>query len=329
MIRAAHRTLDIEQFYLSSPPGSSMEPVVAAVREAAERGVRVRLLLDAKFIRNYPNTLAAHPCIEVKTVDFARTDGVQHSKFFVVDESESFIGSANFDSLALSHIHEVGLRVSDRTTSEKLGRVFSMDWADGVRISAPTLSACAPSVPPETPTSPLRGANVIVSPPAHSPEGLGRTLDELKGLFAQARRTVKIQVYQYTTEVYRSSARWLELDAAIRSVASGVQVQILVDAIALKNGKNELRSLSQLPNVDVRAVTIPQWSGGPLQYARLIHSKYMTIDGERSWVGTENWSKGYFTSSRNVGLSIESNTVAAQLGEIFDRVWASSYARPL
>jgi 3',5'-cyclic AMP phosphodiesterase CpdA len=52
--------------------------------------------------------------------------------------------------------------------------------------------------------------------------------------------------------------------------------------------KKELVALSQLKKVKVRSVTIPQWSGGKIDYARLIHSKYLVVDGTSSRVGSEN-----------------------------------------
>src|SRR5712691_11054456 len=54
MIRGARRSLDCEQFYLSTSPGESMDAVVEAIGDAARRGVRVRLVLDAGMHRTYP-----------------------------------------------------------------------------------------------------------------------------------------------------------------------------------------------------------------------------------------------------------------------------------
>jgi phosphatidylserine/phosphatidylglycerophosphate/cardiolipin synthase-like enzyme len=41
MIGRAARTLDIEQFYISDEPGKLLQDVLAAIRSAADRGVRV------------------------------------------------------------------------------------------------------------------------------------------------------------------------------------------------------------------------------------------------------------------------------------------------
>ncbi len=71
----------------------------------------MRLIVDAGFYKTYPdepNNLAQLPNVEVKTIDYSSMGGIQHSKYFVIDGSQCFLGSANLDWLALTHIHEVG-----------------------------------------------------------------------------------------------------------------------------------------------------------------------------------------------------------------------------
>src|SRR4051794_29317994 len=46
LIDSAKKTLDVEQFYISEKPGQSLTPVIAAVKAAAGRGVKVRFLID-------------------------------------------------------------------------------------------------------------------------------------------------------------------------------------------------------------------------------------------------------------------------------------------
>jgi phosphatidylserine/phosphatidylglycerophosphate/cardiolipin synthase-like enzyme len=55
----------------------------------------------------------------------------------------------------------------------------------------------------------------------------------------------------------------------------------------------------------------------------------MTVDGERSWIGTSNWSEDYFHSSRNAGVLLEGRAVARALERKFDRSWNAPYAHDL
>jgi phosphatidylserine/phosphatidylglycerophosphate/cardiolipin synthase-like enzyme len=169
----------------------------------------------------------------------------------------------------------------------------------------------------------------MASPAQKNPEGTLETINELIKLMDSARSSIRVQVYQFSNAAV-SKGKWLTLDSALRRAgARGVKVQLLVDAVALKKASSELKALAALENIEVKAVTIPEWSGGHLDYARLIHSKYMTVDGKTTWMGSENWSEGYFTQSRNVGVILSSQETTGQLDQIFSRVWNSAYASSL
>ncbi|MFI5371960.1 MAG: phospholipase D-like domain-containing protein, partial [Candidatus Eisenbacteria bacterium] len=137
LIHSARHTIDLEEFYLSTWPEEPTDAVLAALGAAAKRGVKIRLLLDARMYRTYPHvadSLAGVPGWSVRLLPWARiAGGVQHSKYFVIDRTTSFVGSQNLDWRALKHIHELGVRVRDPRVAAELERVFEMDWAEGYR----------------------------------------------------------------------------------------------------------------------------------------------------------------------------------------------------
>lgn len=331
MINSAKQTLDLEQFYVSDQAGEALEPVIQAIQAAANRGVRVRLLADTKMDATYPDSVAqigAFPNSESRLIDFSSLGGVQHAKFIIVDGNQSFVGSQNFDWRALNQIHEIGLHVTDAKIASDLSLIFERDWAAGTSVSrnqALTLSDILGGV---LNTSSV-GVSVVASPAQVNPAGIPDSLTAVTNLLASAHRSISIQVMEYTTSIYgQSGSHWRALDEAIRQAASrGVHVQLLVDISDVKKAKGDLHSLATLANIEVRSVTIPQWSGGKIDYARLIHSKYVVIDGGATgWVGSENWSMGYFTNTRDVGLMVSDPAVAAQLAQVFARVWGSAYS---
>ena len=130
-----------------------------ALRDAAGRGVAVRLLSDAKFAETYPDTLDALgdvAGIEVRTYDMKPVrGGVQHAKFFRVDDAV-WLGSQNFDWRSLEHIHELGVLVREPRAAADLGAVFEQDWA---------IAGGGP-VPP---TGAPPGSSVDHAPPSSSP----------------------------------------------------------------------------------------------------------------------------------------------------------------
>ena len=74
----ARARIDLAQFYLSNQPGSALERCVAALEQAAARGVKVRVLAEEKFTTEYPDTLArlaAQKNFEVRHLDWKKVSG--------------------------------------------------------------------------------------------------------------------------------------------------------------------------------------------------------------------------------------------------------------
>jgi hypothetical protein len=106
-----------------------------------------------------------------------------------------------------------------------------------------------------------------------------------------------------------------------------VRVRLLVSSWAKPKS---LAEIAAVPNVEVRVITIPPWSGGEIPFARVAHAKYAVFDrGALAWVGTSNWEGDYFTRSRNVGLVVEGAPFAGRLDRIFGDGWGSPYAAPV
>ncbi len=329
MIREARKSLSIEQFYITDEMGEPLRPVLDAIRDAGSRGVVVRLIADEKFFKTYPRWVTEvgnYPSAEARTLDFA--PGVQHAKFFVADGENVFVGSHNFDWRALKHIHEVGVRVRSRSVGAKMEDIFNADWAAGITVAGGVGKPMPLFESHGTYDSdPIR---VLASPASKNPKGIEDSLTVILEKLAGAKKTIALQLYEYSTVSRDGRVGWKTLDEALRKAAGrGVSVRLLVDATALKKDKNGLVSLGNQKNVVVKATTIPQYSGGLIDYARLIHSKYLIIDEMTLWVGTENWSRGYFENSRNVGLVFTDRQVAASLSSIFDRVWESELTKTI
>jgi phosphatidylserine/phosphatidylglycerophosphate/cardiolipin synthase-like enzyme len=341
----ARKSLDIEQFYLSTWPYEPMDDVLGALGQAAKRGVRVRLLLDAGMYRTYPRTadsLAKMPGFQVRLVNYRRiAGGVQHAKFFLVDGETAFLGSQNFDWRALKHIHELGVAVRDRRVAGDFGRVFELDWA----------AAAPPGQPPDTTRVPqaaqvthARGSlpyRIVQAPgdtvflwPSWSPRRfipdttlwdrdlIVRTLD-------QARHEIVLQVLTYSPG--SRGERDETLDAALRRAAArGVKVRLVVsDWETGSSGLSELQALARVPGIEVKLSTVPEWSGGYISFARVEHCKYVVADTLWTWVGTSNWSPDYFHTSRNLAVTMKNRALAQQARAIFEASWQAPGAAPL
>jgi phosphatidylserine/phosphatidylglycerophosphate/cardiolipin synthase-like enzyme len=344
MIRGSKRTLDIEQFYLSTWPGEPMDDVLKAIGAAAKRGVHVRLLLDARMRRTYPqpaDSLASIPGIEVRSVSLGPVSGgIQHAKFFIVDGEEIFLGSQNFDWRALKHIHELGVRVRDAGVAQTLGEAFEWDWqAAGDQLAArDSTGARVRSEPPKSGRR-VKSARIVQAPgdtveawPSYSPRDFipDTTLwdrDVIVRLIDAARHEVVIQLLTYS--IGGHGERDSTIDAALRRAAGrGVRVRLVVSDWEADNPRiADLQSLAGTPNVEAKLSTVPEWSGGYIPFARVEHCKYMVADSLWTWVGTSNWEPGYFQGSRNLAVTLRNRPLALEARKVFETSWTAPGTR--
>jgi putative cardiolipin synthase len=111
LARAAERTLDLQYYIWHGDRTGTL--MLEAAHEAAQRGVRVRLLLDDNGITGLDHILSAlndHPNIEVRlfnpfrirfpkaigfVADFARLNRRMHNKSFTADGAVTIVGGRN------------------------------------------------------------------------------------------------------------------------------------------------------------------------------------------------------------------------------------------
>lgn len=336
MFRNAKRSIDIAQFYASEaePPwlaSSKLTPILESLVEAHKRGVKVRFLVDEKFVPQYPGTLEF---LEKAGLDVRRIKGdalfggVQHAKYFIVDGFASFIGSQNFDWRALDHIQEMGLRMHSPEIASLLLEVFETDWSlaggapKSTRIQKATPYGVFPGIE-------AKRVEFVASPKGWLPDEESWDLPRIIGLLDSAKQSIQVQVLKYKT-LDRAGNRFTELDDALRRAAArGIKVRMLVSEWAAKDD-NCLKALHELaPAAEIRVIKVPQWSGGTIPFARVAHAKYLVVDNHIAWIGTSNWEGDYFMKSRNVGVILTDGPVPARLGTFFDENWTSSFIMTL
>jgi len=332
MFDSAARTIDLEQFYVTPSTGEPLEQSVLALERAAKRGVKIRVILEKKFEKNSLDGIArlkAIPGLDLRILDWSKVngDGIIHAKFFVVDSTQAFVGSQNFDWRALKHIHELGLRVSDAPVVAQVQRVFDHDWA--LTEDPGNLNLDEQRDPAFDRTG---RAYLVASPWRRNPSGVGDSQAELVRLIGEAKTDLAIQLLDYNPTTFARPKRfYAPIDNALRDAAvRGVKIRLLVshwntDEHALPH----LKSLSLIPGVEVKVITIPEAKQGPIPFARTAHSKYMVADGVAVWLGTSNWAGGYLDTSRNLELVVKDEALAARAAKIHAHLWASPYAEPL
>ena len=334
MINGARSAIDIEQFYISNKPGEPLDDIIHALSRAADRGVSERIIVDSRMYKTYPETadlLGKQKNTAMRVIDFGKlAGGVQHSKYFTVDGREVFLGSQNFDWRALKHIHELGVRIRDAEIVRVYGDIFNLDWS----LAGPgaTADGLLKRVHYQTPFLLIGPAkDTLVLTPTASPKALipDSTLwdeTQILKLIDRASTEVMCQFLTYSP-VGRNKVYYPELENGLRRAAArGVKVKMIVSDWSKEHPiEDYLKSLSVVPNIEVKFSVIPDWSGGYIPFARVEHCKFLVVDSSSCWLGTSNWEKSYFYNTRNVGIVVENRNTAGILRRIFRKGWDGPY----
>lgn len=329
----ASKTLDISQFYIAVQPGEPLDATLNALGRAGARGVRIRFIAERKMAKASEEgfaVLKAIPNLELRVIDFSKIGGgITHAKYFVVDSTAAYLGSQNFDWRSLKHIHELGLRTSDAGIVRGLQAIFEHDWEAQAKVERGESVMPLQSV---RPTASIESrAYLVASPWRWLPEGVGDSETELARLLGTAKEDARVQLLDYSPLTFGKHRFYAPIDNAVRLAATrGVRVRLLVSHWNTDQPQlQHLRSLALVPNVEIRVATLPPSKDGYIPYSRVIHSKYLVVDGKTLWLGTSNWAGGYLDDSRNVEAIVKDEDLAKRVLDVHAQLWSSSYAEPL
>jgi cardiolipin synthase A/B len=130
----ARRTVDITTPYFVTD-----ESTMWAIRDAAARGVRIRVLMegditDARSVK-YASRQAYEELLSLGAELYEYQPTMMHTKALVVDGAWSVFGSANFDNRSLELNDEINVAMRDRDLAETLARTFEDDVRSAKRLT--------------------------------------------------------------------------------------------------------------------------------------------------------------------------------------------------
>uniref|UniRef100_G3UL33 5'-3' exonuclease PLD3 n=1 Tax=Loxodonta africana TaxID=9785 RepID=G3UL33_LOXAF len=362
LLAGAHSSLDIASFYwtLTNNDTHTQEPSAqqgrggpAQLQTLAPQGV-VRIAVSKP---NDPAKLTTDSATKVcpgRMVDNAEADhGVLHTKFWVVDQTHFYLGSANMDWRSLTQVKELGVVMYNCSClARDLTKIFEAYWflgQAGSSIPSPWPQAYDTRYNQETPMEIcLNGTPALAylasAPPPLCPSGRTPDLKALLNVVDSARSFIYVAVMNYLPTMEFSHPRrfWPAVDDGLRRAAyeRGVKVRLLVSCW----GHSELSmrafllSLAALRDnhthldIQVKLFVVPaDETQARIPYARVSHNKYMVTE-RAAYIGTSNWSGSYFTETAGTSLLVTQNGrggLRSQLEAVFVRDWDSPYSHEL
>lgn len=366
LIAMATQQLDVVSFYWTltdsdigvncsaAIPGKE---ILAALEALPESNVSVRLLTSKPSVHSNSSDLRGlqQKGVEVREVDFGRlTDGVLHSKFWIVDRKHLFIGSPNMDWRAMTQVKELGVAIYNCSSlALDLEKIFTSYWDMGQPNS--TLPDPWPSKY-DTNITKLRpllvnkdnvSSQIYISgsPPAFCPPSRTQDIDAILSIISQAQHYVDVAVMEYMPLIRfdKPEKYWPVLDDAIKAAAFERKVKFRMLISCGRNSPPDmlpyLQSLAALDShsaqisIEIKLFIVPVGNQTDIPYTRVNHNKYMVTD-KVAYIGTSNWSGDYFTTTGGVGIVISQHAphaiweraLQSQLKAAFDRDWKSEFA---
>jgi len=274
------------EFYIWERGGTA-DDVVAAVIDAAGRGVRCRVLLDslgsASFLKGPEAARLRAAGVEVVGAlpaglvhaSFSRVDLRLHRKIVVIDGEVAFTGSLNLvdpryfkQDAGVGQWVDVMVRVRGPAV-EPLAATFLVDWL--VETGQRPRDVDASALVKPTPAAGTANVQVVPSGPALAPDAIHKLL--LTTMYAARRELVLTTPYFVPDEAVVTALE----SAAQRGVAVTLIVPARVDSLLAR-----LASRASFDGLLAAGVRIAKFEGG------LLHSKTITVDGEISVCGSVN-----------------------------------------
>ncbi|XP_055015539.1 5'-3' exonuclease PLD3 [Boleophthalmus pectinirostris] len=364
LLDRANRSVDVAAFYLTlrsrdgDPTDAQGRSVFEALKKLKSKGVSLRFALNAPQTQTDDAQELQEEGAEVKEVHLSDlTGGIIHTKLWTVDQRDLYVGSANMDWRSLTQVKEVGVSVEDCSClAEDASRVFDAYWSvGGADGSLPPywparLSALSSSHNPLHLKFNGVPARVYLSsaPPQLSTRGRTDDLEAILSVMDDARQFIHVSVMDFLPQDQFSKPPrfWPPLDSSLRSAACvrRLKVRLLVSCwphspAAMFVYLQSLLVLNRPPlncDIQVKVFTIPSTPDQmKIPYARVNHAKFMVTD-RVLYIGTSNWSEGYFTQTAGVGLVVNQTgsepgleTLRTQADQIFLRDWTSQYSTDL
>ncbi len=314
-----------ERLYLGGYTFGS-ESTVAALEEAHERGVDVRLHTDGRPVGG----LSAHHAtlfdrlteagIEPTVLfgDSARWE-YHHAKYAVVDDSV-LVTTENWKPTGTGGAGNRGwgVLVRDADLADRLAKVFrdertaadAIPWTTAREEIEPQSAGTTDGTFPthHAPTSiPAANASLVITP--DYAEG------QLRSLIANATDSIDI------LQVSISDLNFPLLAAAIDRARAGVPVRILLADVwyAREDNAALAEQLNALANEEDLPISVAHID--PRGRFEKLHAKGLIVDGETVVVSSINWNNNSLRNNREIGLLIENETVATYFERVFEADW--------
>lgn len=265
--------------------------IIAALNQKANEGLKVTVIIDKDHLGEIMN----HKGPSIEVVTRATGEGHLHHKMMVIDETEIWIGSANFTKSAYETQENLMVRFSSTDLAQYLNHEADVFRNHSYRFEHGPL-----------PISLLNQEIYFCLLPhdGFPPKKIEKSIND------QSKQILIEKINQAKTSIHIAMMVWTNNDlanAVIQARKKGIKVQV----VAPDFGGN----LPKLMSAGIEVKVNPKLS--------FMHNKLMCIDNNILVNGSANWSQSSFTRSDESFVIIEPLT--SEQSEAFIQYWNYLY----
>ena len=289
-IQAAQSEINMTMFHMSDPQ------IVAALKDAAGRGVNIRIIFD-KIQYNSPKgndvvTQLSGAGINIRKA--TKGFSITHEKAMTIDGAIAMVSTMN-EVDKFTDMLDYGIFNQDPDVVTEMNSVFETDWQNAQTGAA------------ETPA--LSDDNLLWSPINSS--------TKLVKLIDSATQTLILTV---------ENMGQTDIQAALlRAAARGVQVRTLVPMCDIGTPSFNQAPSQALIEGGVNARMLPGPATPTLPY---IHAKTIVVDSKMVYLGSENFSFNSLQKARELGIILPNAELAGDLDYFFEKLWVQAQPPP-
>jgi cardiolipin synthase len=292
------------------------EKFVRLLKDAAERGVQVRVIIDAmgeKYSRVSPFKLLVRSAVHIVRYlplsDGAHINLRNHRKMLIIDGHQAFTGGMNIRSRHMPTISSPDTAIHDMHFSVRgpvvndLQRAFLKDWhfVTGEILDNPLLF---PAIGPQ--------GSAVVRCISDGPDSEFRKLEQIiMGALSCAGHSVVIMTPYFTPDRPMISA-------LITSALRGVDVRIV---LPLKNNLPFVHWATSAMLAELLANGVRVFYQPP----PFVHSKLLLVDDVWTLVGSANWDARSLRLNFELNLSVYDTAFATRIRGHFDHAFLHTH----
>ncbi len=151
--------------------------------------------------------------------------------------------------------------------------------------------------------------------------GVPRTQAVWLDMIGGARHSIDVAAFYVTDKPGKAMAP--VLDRLIERARAGVKVRLLVEQAFMRETGPSIERLKNVPNLEIAILPTGALTGG------VLHAKYMIVDGDKVFVGSQNWDWRALEQIHEIGAEIVDPRFGASFEADFAELWALAQGEPL